>query len=335
MTTQQKDGFKQSLGTLQSILSKGKSNGGEANGDKATPLELAIDRILEDPEQPRTEFDDDFLNWLAEDIKRKGVKSPISVRPEKNGQYIINHGACRLRASKMAGKNTIPAFIDTEYDPYDQISENIKRKSLSARDIAKWIKKRILAGDSRQDVRKKLDVGNQYITNHLAILELPGEIMAMVYDTGVCREMRALSELQLCHKRDASATLIFCKQMVENKGATVKEIQAFKKSLNNGTQTPTPQKAKIADAHQNTKSSAPVKGKNAGGQQQKKSGQANAASDTISNPVIRVKYDRKDATLLIHQRPTAAEMVWIQYENGDAGQVSAAHVQIQTISEGE
>lgn len=334
MTTQQKDGFKQSLGTLQSILSKGKSNGGEANGDKATPLELAIDRILEDPEQPRTEFDDDFLNWLAEDIKRKGVKSPISVRPEKNGQYIINHGACRLRASKMAGKNTIPAFIDTDYDPYDQISENIKRKSLSARDIAKWIKKRILAGDSRQDVRKKLDVGNQYITNHLAILELPGEIMAMVYDTGVCREVRALSELHLCRKRDAAATLIFCKQMVENKGATVKKIQAFKKSLNNGAKTPTQQKAKIA-AHGNKKPSAQIQDKNAGGQQQKFSNQASVASDTIKNPVIRVKHDRQAATLLIHKRPTAAEMVWIQYENGRAGQVAAAHVQIQTISEGE
>jgi ParB family chromosome partitioning protein len=332
MTTEVKDGFRQSLGTLQSILSNGKSKDGDASGGKGMALELAIDRILEDPEQPRTEFDDGFLAWLAEDIRKKGVKTPISVRPEKNGHYIINHGACRLRASKLAGKATIPAFIDTEYDPYDQISENIKRKSLSARDIAKWIKKRILAGESRRDVQKKLDVGNQYITNHLAILSLPDEIMSLLYDTGICREQHVLYELQLCHKKDAAATLSYCQRLADTKEVTLKAIRHFKAGLakprGDGKDGP------VATGTHKSQPPAkpPAKSKALDDVNFKK---PHAASDTIRNPVVRVKYDRKMATLLIHKRPTAAEMVWIQYENGNAGQVAAAQVQIQTISEGE
>ncbi len=318
----QTDGFTSSLGSLKALLNKDPNK--EKKGDEV--LKLAFDQVMEDPNQPRTEFDEEFLAWLAEDIRRKGVKSPISVRPGQNGQYVINHGANRLRASKLAGVTAIPAILDEQYDPYDQISENIKRKSLSPRDIALWIKKRMLGGESRQDVAKKLDVGSEYITRHLAITELPDEIIAMVYDTGICRGERTLYELQLCHKQDAVATRAFVQRIVEENGATVKEIQTFKKGLKANPKTLSDEKpSAIEDSSkkQNTKR-APARNE-----------KPTDADEKFTNPIIKVKHGQEAAKLLIFKKPDAAGNVWIEYKNGRAGQVPTEQVTLDSIMEGK
>ena len=100
-----------------------------------TSLELDLSLIDEDPDQPRTEFDPITLQELADTIRLRGVKTPISVHPnpESEGRFIINHGARRFRASLLAKKKTIPAFIDTDYSKVDQMIENLQRDSLSQR----------------------------------------------------------------------------------------------------------------------------------------------------------------------------------------------------------
>lgn len=119
-------------------------------------LELSLSSIIEDSEQPRTFFNEESLNELAESIKERGVKSPISVRPHPTepGKYIINHGARRYRASLIAGKTTIPAFIDTNYDLYDQATENIQRENLTAREIAMVIDRAIKKAFQNQILQK-------------------------------------------------------------------------------------------------------------------------------------------------------------------------------------
>jgi hypothetical protein len=69
------------------------------------PLRLSIDLIDKDPEQPRTEFDDESLQELAATIRERGVRQPVSVRqhPHKPGYWMLNFGARRLRASKLVG----------------------------------------------------------------------------------------------------------------------------------------------------------------------------------------------------------------------------------------
>ena len=79
--------------------------------------ELPLDLIDEDPNQPRTDFsEDEKFQDMVRSISVRGVKTAISVRdnPDRPGRYIINHGAQRFRASKIAGRNTIPAHIDNE-----------------------------------------------------------------------------------------------------------------------------------------------------------------------------------------------------------------------------
>jgi ParB family transcriptional regulator, chromosome partitioning protein len=96
------------------------------------PLMLATDAIDEDPQQPRHEFDSNALNELAQTIRERGVRQPISVRPElqRAGRWVLNFGARRLRASRLAGLKVIPAFIDTTADSYDQLIENEQREGL-------------------------------------------------------------------------------------------------------------------------------------------------------------------------------------------------------------
>ncbi|MDR2837103.1 MAG: ParB/RepB/Spo0J family partition protein, partial [Azonexus sp.] len=80
-----------------------------AEAGQRTIVDLPLDNVLEDPENPRTRFETETLYQLATSIKTRGVMQPILVR-EKNdlGHHIIIHGARRYRGSKIAGKTTIP-----------------------------------------------------------------------------------------------------------------------------------------------------------------------------------------------------------------------------------
>ena len=78
-------------------------------------MPLPLDAIDEDPAQPRHEFDANGLLELAATMRERGVRQPISVRPNLRhaGRWVLNFGARRLRAAKLAGLTEIPAFIDT------------------------------------------------------------------------------------------------------------------------------------------------------------------------------------------------------------------------------
>ena len=82
------------------------------------PLLLALDLIDEDPDQPRREFDEASLRELSETIALRGVRQPMSVRPHPTtpGRWMLNFGARRYRTSLLAGKDTIPAFVDATAD---------------------------------------------------------------------------------------------------------------------------------------------------------------------------------------------------------------------------
>jgi ParB family chromosome partitioning protein len=111
---------------------------------KSTGLQienLQIGEIQPDPEQPRKTFDERHLNLLAESIKAHGVLQPITVR--KSGKdFVIVMGEGRYRASKIAGKKTIPCIVRT-YKNNDvlevQIIENLQRQDVEPTEEAEAI----------------------------------------------------------------------------------------------------------------------------------------------------------------------------------------------------
>ena len=109
---------------------------------KATPMtqmaEIAVEKIIPNPTQPRTQFDDEALAELAESIKQLGVIQPITVK--KSGEeYIIISGERRWRAAQMVGVERLPAYIrdvDDENLHAMALVENIQRQDLNAIEIA-------------------------------------------------------------------------------------------------------------------------------------------------------------------------------------------------------
>jgi len=159
----------------------------------ASLLEIKLDLIDEDTDQPRKEFDPTTLQELALTIKERGVKTPISVR-KKGKRYLINHGARRYRASKLAGKTTIPAYVDEDYSKADQVIENLHRDNLSAREIADFIGRELAQGKSKAQIARDIGKSKAFITQYSALLDLP-EPIAEIFNSGRCVNISIISEL--------------------------------------------------------------------------------------------------------------------------------------------
>ena len=164
------------------------------------PMLLPLDSIDEDPEQPRHEFDANGLLELAATIRDRGVRQPISVRPntQQPGRWVLNFGARRLRASKLAGLTEIPAFIDTTADNYDQVIENEQREGLKPLEIALFVQKRLASGDNQAEIARRLGKSRQYVTLATALIEAPDWLLD-AYRQGRCKGMTELYELRRLH----------------------------------------------------------------------------------------------------------------------------------------
>ena len=164
------------------------------------PLMLAVDSIEEDPDQPRHEFDSNALHELAETIRERGVRQPISVRPnlQQAGRWVLNFGARRLRASRLAELKEIPAFIDTTADSYDQMIENEQREGLKPLELALFVQKRLATGDNQAEIAKRLGKSRQWVTLTTALIEAPDWLL-QAYREGRCRGMNELYELRRLH----------------------------------------------------------------------------------------------------------------------------------------
>ena len=180
------------LGNLAALT---EGNETSSNGE---PLELALADVVEDADQPRKFFSETAIESLSAQIRATKVRTPISVKPKNaDGKYIINHGARRYRASILAGKTTIPAFIDQSYDNYDQAAENIQREDLTPLEIAIFIQKRIANGDKKGYIASKLGQKSSFISEHLSLINAPEFIQALARDKSV--GVRTLYDLAKAH----------------------------------------------------------------------------------------------------------------------------------------
>ena len=173
----------------------------------AKALLVSIECLYEDPDNPRTEFPEDRLEELAEDIRAHGILQPIVVHPADGlGGHRIHFGAMRLRAAKRAGLHHVPVAVRTAAaDPYAQVAENQKRCPLSPLELARFIRSRSDAGDSNATIAKRLGMDLTTVTHHLTLLELPPEVEAAM-QSGRCTSPRTLHELSKLH-RDAPKQL--------------------------------------------------------------------------------------------------------------------------------
>lgn len=170
------------------------------NTSKDEIVELNIADIRSNPYQPRKSFDEQALNELAESIKEHGLVQPIIVKKSIKG-YEIVAGERRTKASKIAGKTTIPAIIrdfnDTQMMEIALI-ENIQRENLNPIEEANAYEKILTAENiTQEELAKKFGKSRSYITNILGILRLPENVKNYVIEGKLSLgHARTLSKLE-------------------------------------------------------------------------------------------------------------------------------------------
>jgi ParB family chromosome partitioning protein len=166
--------------------------------------ELKISDIIMNPSQPRTYFDDDSLKELSESIKRYGVIQPIVVKKTHSG-YVLVSGERRLRASKIAGLDTITAIVrDYNSKLFAEIAllENVQREDLTPIEESIAYHKIINQLNlTHEELSKRIGKSRAYITNILGLLNLPGEVITDVNNgklsMGHARSLSKLKDISL------------------------------------------------------------------------------------------------------------------------------------------
>lgn len=148
-------------------------------------LDIAVDRLKPNPLQPRTKWDPESLEELAQSIRETGILQPVVAVPDEDNYRIIV-GERRWRAAKKLGLQTIPVLIRnlTEAQQHEaMLIENLQREDLNPIEVAKAYQKMIQDFDSTQEeVAQKVGKDRASVANTLRLLKLPEEIQKIVAD---------------------------------------------------------------------------------------------------------------------------------------------------------
>ncbi|ORT98852.1 Chromosome (plasmid) partitioning protein ParB / Stage 0 sporulation protein J [Anaerovibrio sp. JC8] len=214
---------------VQPKAAKHIDNTDSVHNNVAAPQEIAVSQIKVNPNQPRTEFDEEALNALQESIKEYGVIQPVIVRKTAKGYELIA-GERRLRASKLAGKKTIPAIIK-EYNDAQMteiaLIENIQRENLNPVEEAHAYQHLLSDYGLTQDMlSKKVGRSRSHIANFLRLLKLSAKIQTMLVENrismGQAKPLLAIEDMDLQEK--AAAFIIDNDLSVRKVEALVKQI---------------------------------------------------------------------------------------------------------------
>jgi ParB family transcriptional regulator, chromosome partitioning protein len=142
--------------------------------------EIPLDQIDENPYQTRRFFDEGMLEELADSIKASGVVQPIVVRPQ-DGRYVLVLGERRCRASKMAGKTSIPAIVRRVSDQQAAemtVVENLQRQDLNCLEqAAAFARLSKQFGLTQEQIGQRVGLARESISNYMRLLKLPGTVM--------------------------------------------------------------------------------------------------------------------------------------------------------------
>lgn len=160
----------------------------DTNGSSSIS-EVELSLISPNPNQPRRNFSEEGLEELAASIRELGVISPITLRKNEDGTYLIIAGERRFRAAHRAGLTSIPAYIRTAKDEQVMemaLIENIQREDLDAIEIALAYQRLIDEYKLTQErMSERVGKKRATIANYLRLLKLPAEIQVGIKDKNI------------------------------------------------------------------------------------------------------------------------------------------------------
>lgn len=250
---------------LDSLISMGEV---QTSGSSAIN-EIPISQISPNPEQPRTNFDGDSLEELAMSIRELGIIQPLTLRSVGVDSYQIISGERRYRAARLAGLDSVPAYVRTANDSEITemaLIENIQREDLNAIEIALTFRKLIDQYKLTQErLSERIGKKRATIANFLRLLKLPAEVQIGLRDRKVdMGHARALLSL------DKAPLQLKLYNEIIKKGLSVRQVEAMAKQLqereaaaDGDAQVPERQKSNrdydILKKHLNSSFKTPVK----------------------------------------------------------------------------
>ena len=192
-------------------------------------INIPLDQIEVNPFQPRSTFEEESLNELADSIRIHGVIQPITVRRIENNKFQLIAGERRLRASKLAGKNEIPAYVRIATDQESieiALIENIQREDLNPLEISINYKRLQDECDLTQEqLAERLGKNRSTVTNFLRLLRLPPDIQAGLRDNKITMgHAKALMSI------DNPLSLLSAYKETINKGLSVRQVEELVKN---------------------------------------------------------------------------------------------------------
>lgn len=200
-------------------------------------LEIPIEKIATNPQQPRHDFDDKELSELAESIKKHGIIQPLVVTKIAPEQYELIAGERRLKASKVAGLKMIPVIVREEAGEREKLElalvENIQRHDLNVVEEARAYKKLIEEFDlTQEEVADKVGKSRSAVANKVRLLALPIEIQRALAE-GKISEGHARSILAIENPEKQRALF----ELILKDNLTVRQVEEKVKEVTVATHT--------------------------------------------------------------------------------------------------
>ena len=190
-------------------------------------MEIALESIAPNPQQPRTQFDPQGINELAASIKRHGVLQPIVVSRKGDG-YELVAGHRRVLASRVAGKTTIPAVVRDDVRDRLELAlvENLQRTDLNAIETARAYKLLMETYDLTQEqVAERVGKSRSQVANMLRTLTAPQPLQDAVMEGKISEgHLRALLPLPLSEALSALGQIIAKELSVRDAEALVRKM---------------------------------------------------------------------------------------------------------------
>ena len=190
-------------------------------------IEIKLDELRSNPYQPRKVFDQKALQELADSIRIHGVFQPIIVKKSIKGYEIIA-GERRVKASRMAGLDTIPAIVrefnDTEMMEI-ALLENLQREDLNAIEEAMAYVRIMEAKNlTHEELARILGKSQSYVTNMIGLLRLPDEVKKLVIDNKL-----SMTHARILSKMSDRETILKLVNRIINENLSVRDLEEISK----------------------------------------------------------------------------------------------------------
>lgn len=192
--------------------------------DQSRFVDLPIDGIKPNPDQPRSRFDDEALNELAASINEVGVLQPIVVSRDEDGTHFLIAGERRWRAARRAGMDTIPAVVrgaTGETTLVEALVENVQRQDLTPLEEAHAYKQLLEnTGMKQEQVAQRVGKSRSAVSNTLRLLQLPGTVQSLI-DSGDLSAGHARALLGLEDEKYAA----YLAEKASSEGWSVRQVE--------------------------------------------------------------------------------------------------------------